>query len=175
MVCDQWVILYRTPTPKIESRRRRARGLLGRGRGRAAPASVLPLAKFSGKISFGAYAEKPAALRWATDRIGRAALVAAARRLRASWKTSSDAAPFKSRGCIAHFYQMMKRWLLLAAARHRAAEDLAFVREGCRISIHGARAILRDGARECDVERRSDHGRRTARAVYFLAEATCCS
>ena len=63
----------------------------------------------------------------------------------------------------------MKRWLLLAAAR-AAAEDLAFVREGCRISIHGARAILRDGARECDVWNAQSSGRRCASDRVLLCE-----
>ena len=64
---------------------------------------------------------------------------------------------------------MMKRWLLLAAAR-AVAEDLAFVREGCRISIHGARAILRDGARECDVWNAQSRGRRCASDRVLLCE-----
>ena len=64
---------------------------------------------------------------------------------------------------------MMKRWFLLAAAR-AAAEDLAFVREGCRISIHGARAILRDGARECDVWNAQSRGRRCASDRVLLCE-----
>ena len=65
---------------------------------------------------------------------------------------------------------MMKRWLLLAAAR-AAAEDLAFVREGCRISIHGARAILRDGARECDLWNAARNGgRRCASDRVLLCE-----
>ena len=64
----------------------------------------------------------------------------------------------------------MKRWLLLAAAR-AAAEDLAFVREGCRISIHGARAILRDGARECDLWNAARNGgRRCASDKTLLCE-----
>ena len=62
----------------------------------------------------------------------------------------------------------MKRWLLLAALA--AAEDLAFVREGCRISIHGARAILRDGARECDVWNAQSSGRRCASDRVLLCE-----
>ena len=66
-------------------------------------------------------------------------------------------------------YKMMKRWLLLAAAR-AAAEDLAFVREGCRISIHGARAILRDGARECDLWNAQSSGRRCASDRVLLCE-----
>ena len=66
-------------------------------------------------------------------------------------------------------YKMMKRWLLLAAAR-AAAEDLAFVREGCRISIHGAKAILRDGARECDVWNAQSSGRRCASDRVLLCE-----
>ena len=65
-------------------------------------------------------------------------------------------------------YKMMKRWLLLAALA--AAEDLAFVREGCRISIHGARAILRDGARECDVWNAQSSGRRCASDKTLLCE-----
>ena len=65
---------------------------------------------------------------------------------------------------------MMKRWLLLAAAL-AAAEDLAFVREGCRISIHGARAILRDGARECDLWNAARNGgRRCASDKTLLCE-----
>ena len=64
---------------------------------------------------------------------------------------------------------MMKSWLLLAAAR-AAAEDLAFVREGCRISIHGARAILRDGARECDLWNAQSSGRRCASDRVLLCE-----
>ena len=64
--------------------------------------------------------------------------------------------------------KMMKRWLLLAAAA--LAEDLTFVREGCRISIHGARAILRDGARECDVWNAQSRGRRCASDRVLLCE-----
>ena len=64
---------------------------------------------------------------------------------------------------------MMKSWLLLAAAR-AAAEDLAFVREGCRISIHGARAILRNGARECDLWNAQSSGRRCASDRVLLCE-----
>ena len=63
---------------------------------------------------------------------------------------------------------MIKRWLLLAAAA--LAEDLTFVREGCRISIHGARAILRDGARECDVWNAQSSGRRCASDKTLLCE-----
>ena len=66
-------------------------------------------------------------------------------------------------------YKMMKRWLLLAALA--AAEDLAFVREGCRISIQGARAILRDGARECDLWNAARNGgRRCASDKTLLCE-----
>ena len=65
-------------------------------------------------------------------------------------------------------YKMMKRWLLLAALA--AAEDLAFVREGCRISIHGARAILRDGARDCDLWNAQSSGRRCASDRVLLCE-----
>ena len=82
----------------------------------------------------------------------------------------------KQAHCIAHIRNdaapsvMMKRWLLLAAAR-AAAEDLAFVREGCRISIHGARAILRDGARECDLWNAARNGgRRCASDRVLLCE-----
>ena len=64
--------------------------------------------------------------------------------------------------------KMIKRWLLLAAAA--LAEDLTFVREGCRISIHGARAILRDGARECDVWNAQSRGRRCASDRVLLCE-----
>ena len=64
--------------------------------------------------------------------------------------------------------KMIKRWLLLAAAA--LAEDLTFVREGCRISIHGARAILRDGARECDVWNAQSSGRRCASDKTLLCE-----
>ena len=64
----------------------------------------------------------------------------------------------------------MMRWLLLAALA--AAEDLAFVREGCRISIHhGAKAILRDGARECDLWNAARNGgRRCASDRVLLCE-----
>ena len=90
-------------------------------------------------------------------------------------KTSDCGAVQKQAHCIAHIRNdaapsvMMKRWLLLAAAR-AAAEDLAFVREGCRISIHGARAILRDGARECDVWNAQSRGRRCASDRVLLCE-----
>ena len=62
----------------------------------------------------------------------------------------------------------MMRWLLLAALA--AAEDLAFVHEGCRISIQGARAILRDGARECNLWTTQSSGRRCASDRVLLCE-----
>ena len=66
-------------------------------------------------------------------------------------------------------YKRMMRWLLLAALA--AAEDLAFVHEGCRISIQGARAILRDGARECDLWNAARNGgRRCASDRVLLCE-----
>ena len=90
-------------------------------------------------------------------------------------KTSDCGAVQKQAHCIAHIRNdaapsvMMKRWLLLAALA--AAEDLAFVREGCRISIHGARAILRDGARECDLWNAARNGgRRCASDKTLLCE-----